>query len=157
MSKTSNNSFFNPKNRINGNNMTQYKNNPNLSNFSKNKKINKANNSYGGENYIGDAGKLNIDENINGADNRYNDTYKMNRTSFGFGPIKKTYEEKLDNFMATHNLKYIEPPKIEKNSIPPIISQKKRSINSNNLNQSKKSNLQKKSNNNETIKFINKI
>ena len=81
----------------------------------------------------------------------------MNRTSFGFGPIKKTYEEKLDNFMATHNLKYIEPPKIEKNSIPPIINQKKRSINSNNLNQSKKSNLQKKSNNNETIKFMNKI
>ena len=40
MSKTSSNGFFNPKNRINGNNMTQYKNNPNLSNFSKNKKIN---------------------------------------------------------------------------------------------------------------------
>ena len=82
--KTSNNGFFNTKNRINGNNMTQYKNNPNLSNFNQNQKINNTNN-YGGN--IGDAKKLNIDGN-NGADNRYSDNYKMNRVSSGFGPKK---------------------------------------------------------------------
>ena len=144
MSKTSNNGFFNAKNRINGNNMTQYKSNPNLSNFSQNHKTNY---NYGGNmsNNIGNVGKLNLDENINGSDNKYIDTYKMNRTSFGFGPIKKTYEEKLDNFMATHNLKYIEPPKIEKSPTPPSVKPKKDSNQSDNLNQGKKSNLQKKS------------
>ena len=42
----------------------------------------------------------------------------MNRTTVNFRPLKQTYEEKLDNFMASHNLKYIEPQKIEKK--PPV-------------------------------------
>ena len=47
-----------------------------------------------------------------------NDMKKMNKTSIGFRPIKKTYEEKLDNFMAQNNLKYIEPISNTKNKIP---------------------------------------
>ena len=159
MSKTSGNGFFNVKNRINGNNMTQYKNNPNLSNFNQTQKINKTNNNYGGtmSNNLGDAGKLNLEGNNNGADTRYNDIYKMNRTSFGFGPIKKTYEEKLDHFMATHNLKYIEPPKKEKSPTPPIINPKRESTHSDIIiNRPKKSNLQKKSDNKDNNIITNK-
>ena len=120
MSKTSGNGFFNDKNRSNG--MTQYESNPNLSNFNKYQKMNRNNNinNYGGKiaNNLGGVGHLNID---NGGENGFNESNRMNRTTIGFRPTKKTYEEKLDNFMATHNLKYIEPPKIEKKPTPPSV------------------------------------
>ena len=71
-------------------------------------------------NNLGGVGKLNIDDNnYNGSENGFNETNKMSRTTIGFRPLKKTYEEKLDNFMANHNLKYIEPQKIEKKPTPP--------------------------------------
>jgi hypothetical protein len=111
MSKTSTSGFFNGKNKNNG--ISQYQNNPNLSNF--NQKFNKNNNklSYGNNiaNNLGGVGSLNIDGNINGNENISNEIKRMNKTSFGFRPFKKTYEEKLDNFMANHNLKYIEQQK----------------------------------------------
>ena len=48
MSKTSSNGFFNDKNKSNG--MSQYQNNPNLTNFNQYQKLNKNNNlsNYGG-------------------------------------------------------------------------------------------------------------
>ena len=122
MSKTSSNGFFNGKNKSNG--MAQFQSNPNLTNFYQHQKLNKngngVNNIGNVANNLGGAGKLNINGNINGADNGYNETFKMNRTSTGFGPLKKTYEEKLDNFMLSHNLKYIENQKKEKNPSPAI-------------------------------------
>ena len=91
MSKTSSSGFFNGKNRTNG--MSQYQNNPNLSNFNQNQKLNKNNNraNYGGSlaNNLGGVGHLNIEGNINGVENGMNETQKMNRTSIGFGPLKK--------------------------------------------------------------------
>ena len=45
----------------------------------------------------------------------------MNKTTIGFRPMKKTYEEKLDNFMAKNNLKYIDTPKNDNN---PTINEK---------------------------------
>ena len=147
MSKTSGNGFFNDKNRSNG--MTQYESNPNLSNFNKYQKMNRNNNinNYGGKiaNNLGGVGHLNID---NGGENGLNESNRMNRTTIGFRPTKKTYEEKLDNFMATHNLKYIEPPKIEKKPTPPTIKPEQESGQSTVSNIGKKSNLQKGSNNN---------
>jgi hypothetical protein len=111
MSKTSSSGFFNVKDKANG--MSNYQNNPNLSNFNK---FNKTNRNYIGSvaNNLGGVGQLNIDGNVNGSSTGLNETKKMNRTSVGFRPMKQTYEEKLDNFMAQNNLKYIEPQKAEK-------------------------------------------
>ena len=154
MSKTSSSGFFNGKNRSNG--MSQYQNNPNLSNFNQNQKLNKNNNraNYGGNiaNNLGGVGHLNIEGNINGSENGMNETQKMNRTSIGFGPLKKTYEEKLDNFMASHNLKYIEPQKNEKKPPAQPIQPEGESIQSTVSNNVKKSNAQKAPNQ----KIINK-
>ena len=154
MSKTSSSGFFNGKNRSNG--MSQYQNNPNLSNFNQNQKLNKNNNraNYGGNiaNNLGGVGHLNIEGNINGSENGMNETQKMNRTSVGFGPLKKTYEEKLDNFMASHNLKYIEPQKNEKKPPSQPIQPEGESIQSTVSNNVKKSNAQKAPNQ----KIINK-
>jgi hypothetical protein len=147
MSKTSGNGFFNDKNRSNG--MTQYEINPNLSNFNKYQKMNRNNNinNYGGKiaNNLGGVGHLNID---NGGENGFSESNRMNRTTIGFRPHKKTYEEKLDNFMATHNLKYIEPPKNEKKPTPPPVKPEQESGQSTVSNIGKKSNLQKGSSNN---------
>ena len=147
MSKTSGNGFFNDKNRSNG--MTQYEINPNLSNFNKYQKMNRNNNinNYGGKiaNNLGGVGHLNID---NGGENGFSESNRMNRTTIGFRPHKKTYEEKLDNFMATHNLKYIEPPKNEKKPTPPPVKPEQESGQSTVSNIGKKSNLQKGSINN---------
>ena len=154
MSKTSSSGFFNGKNRSNG--MSQYQNNPNLSNFNQNQKLNKNNNraNYGGNiaNNLGGVGHLNIEGNINGSENGMNETQKMNRTSIGFGPLKKTYEEKLDNFMASHNLKYIEPQKNEKKPPAQPIQPEGESIQSTVSNNVKKNNAQKTPNQ----KIINK-
>ena len=154
MSKTSSSGFFNGKNRSNG--MSQYQNNPNLSNFNQNQKLNKNNNraNYGGNiaNNLGGVGHLNIEGNINGSENGMNETQKMNRTSIGFGPLKKTYEEKLDNFMASHNLKYIEPQKNEKKPPAQPIQPEGESIQSTVSNNVKKNNAQKAPNQ----KIINK-
>ena len=145
MSKTSSSGFFNGKNRTNG--MSQYQNNPNLSNFNQNRKLNKNNNraNYGGSlaNNLGGVGHLNIEGNINGVENGMNETQKMNRTSIGFGPLKKTYEEKLDNFMASHNLKYIEPQKNEKKPPAQPIQPEGESVQSTVSNNVKKNNAQK--------------
>ncbi len=111
MSKTSSSGFFSGKNKNNG--MSQFQNNPNLSNFNQKSNKNNSKLNYGGSNIannLGGVGSLNIDGNINGND-RTNEIKKMNKTSFGFRPSKKTYEEKLDNFMANHNLKYVEQQK----------------------------------------------
>ena len=150
MSKTSNNGFFNDKNRANG--MAQYQNNPNLSNFNQYQKLNKQNNkfNYGGNmaNNLGGVGKLNIDDNnYNGSENGFNETNKMSRTTIGFRPLKKTYEEKLDNFMANHNLKYIEPQKIEKKPTPPV-QQEYDQAQSSISNKGKNNNIIKEKNNN---------
>ena len=145
MSKTSSSGFFNGKNRTNG--MSQYQNNPNLSNFNQNQKLNKNNNraNYGGSlaNNLGGVGHLNIEGNINGVENGMYETQKMNRTSIGFGPLKKTYEEKLDNFMASHNLKYIEPQKNEKKPPAQPIQPEGESVQSTVSNNVKKNNAQK--------------
>ena len=156
MSKTSSNGFFNDKNKSNG--MPQYQNNPNLTNFNQYQKLNKNNNlsNYGGNiaKNLGGVGKLNIDDsNINGGDNGFNEINKMSRTSYGFRPMKKTYEEKLDNFMATHNLKYIEPPKIDKKLNTPPVDKPETEIRKSTIsNIGKKSNLQKKPSNNNSKK-----
>ena len=106
MSKTSNNGFFN-----NNNGVTKYKNNPNLNNFIQYQKLNSNNNrmNYGGKmaNNLGGVGHLNIE---NGAD-AYDiniENKKMNKTAVGFRNLKPTYEEKLDDFMARNNLKYVD-------------------------------------------------
>jgi hypothetical protein len=114
MSKTSSSGFFNVKDKANG--ISNYQNNPNLSNFNK---FNKTNRNYAGSvaNNLGGVGQLNIEGNINRSNTGLNETKKMNRTSVGFRPMKQTYEEKLDNFMAQNNLKYIEPQKAEKKSL----------------------------------------
>ena len=159
MSKTSNNGFFNDKNRANG--MTQYQSNPNLANFNQYQKLNKQNNrtNFGGNiaNNLGGVGKLDIDDNYyNEADNGFNETNKMSRTTIGFRPLKQTYEEKLDNFMINHNLKYIEPTKIVKKQTPAqnengqiqssITNKEKKNsiVKGENININKKTNLKKK-------------
>ena len=151
MSKTSSKGFYNDKNKSNG--MTQYQNNPNLTNFKQYQNLNKNNNKM---NNLGSVGQLNINENINDGGNGFNETNKMNRTSIGFRPFKKTYEEKLDNFMASHNLKYIEPQKIDKKNTPPILQPDIESAQSNISNKEKKSNLPKNSGNNNNKNVINK-
>ena len=151
MSKTSSKGFYNDKNKSNG--MTQYQNNPNLTNFKQYQNLNKNNNKM---NNLGSVGQLNINENINDGGNGFNETNKMNRTSIGFRPFKKTYEEKLDNFMASHNLKYIEPQKIDKKNTPPILQPDIESAQSNISNKGKKSNLPKNSGNNNNKNVINK-
>jgi hypothetical protein len=146
MSKTSSNGFFNGKNKSNG--MTQYQNNPNLANF--NQKLNKNNNktNYQGiiANNLGGVGQLNVEGNINGNENGFSESQKMNRTSIGFRPLKKTYEEKLDNFMASHNLKYIEPPKNEKKSPVKAVQAESENNQSNKSNNGKKNDLHKDNN-----------
>ena len=151
MSKTSSKGFYNDKNKSNG--MTQYQNNPNLTNFKQYQNLNKNNNKM---NNLGSVGQLNINGNINDDGNGFNETNKMNRTSIGFRPFKKTYEEKLDNFMASHNLKYIEPQKIDKKNTPPILQPDIESAQSNISNKGKKSNLPKNSGNNNNKNVINK-
>ena len=115
MSKTGN-GFFNNK-KINGNEIAKYQNNPNLTNFVQYQRLNSNNirMNYGGKmaNNLGGVGHLNIENGMNDMLYENNDMKQMNKTLIGFRPMKKTYEEKLDNFMARNNLKYIEPNKIE--------------------------------------------
>ena len=143
MAKTSNSGFFNGKEKANG--ISQYQNNPNLSNFNQYQKLKNSNNrvNYGGNmvNNLGGVGQLNIEGNVNGGENGLSETKKMNRTSIGFGPIKKTYEEKLDSFMARNNLKYIEPQKAEKK--PPTPQPEPEPVQPTVSNKEKKPNVQK--------------
>ena len=117
MSKTGN-GFFNTKNLNGGNEIAKYQNNPNLTNFVQYQRLNSKNNrmNYGGKiaNNLGGVGHLNLENGTSEIENEPNDMKRMNKTTIGFRPMKKTYEEKLDNFMAKNNLKYIEPNKIEK-------------------------------------------
>ena len=125
MSKTGN-GFFNTKNLNGGNEIAKYQNNPNLTNFVQYQRLNSKNNrmNYGGKiaNNLGGVGHLNLENGTSEIENEPNDMKRMNKTTIGFRPIKKTYEEKLDNFMAKNNLKYIEPNKIEKK--PPTPNKK---------------------------------
>ena len=73
----------------------------------------------------------------------------MNRTSVGFRPMKQTYEEKLDNFMAQNNLKYIEPQKAEKslqvnNSQPELVKPNKLNSQNGSVNNANKKAISKK-------------
>ena len=117
MSKTGN-GFFKSKNMNGANEIAKYQNNPNLTNFVQYQRLNSKNNrmNYGGKiaNNLGGVGHLNID---NGTEinEEQNDIKRMNKTTIGFRPMKKTYEEKLDNFMAKNNLKYIDTPKNDNN------------------------------------------
>ena len=123
MSKTGN-GFFKSKNMNGANEIAKYQNNPNLTNFVQYQRLNSKNNrmNYGGKiaNNLGGVGHLNID---NGTEinEEQNDIKRMNKTTIGFRPMKKTYEEKLDNFMAKNNLKYIDTPKNDNN---PTINEK---------------------------------
>ena len=78
------------------------------------------------------------------------ETKKMNRTSVGFRPMKQTYEEKLDNFMAQNNLKYIEPQKAEKKPLqvnqsqPELIKPNKLSSPNGSVNNANKKAISKK-------------
>lgn len=147
MSKTSSSGFFNVKDKANG--ISNYQNNPNLSNFNK---FNKTNRNYAGSvaNNLGGVGQLNIDGNVNGSNTGHNETKKMNRTSVGFRPMKQTYEEKLDNFMAQNNLKYIEPQKAEKkplqvnNSQPELMKPNKLNSQNGSVNNANKKAISKK-------------
>ena len=105
MSKTSANGFYDNNSKI----MEKYKNNPNAINFQKQNK-----NCYNEPNVnsLGAVGQLNLEGNEANINN--SEVKRMNRTSSCFRPLKKTYEEKLDIFMERNNLKYIEPPKVEK-------------------------------------------
>ena len=159
MSKTGN-AFFNQKN-MNGNDIAKYKNNPNLNNFVQYQRLNSNNNrmNYGGKmaNNLGGVGHLNLENGMDEIIYEPNDMKKMNKTSIGFRPIKKTYEEKLDNFMAQNNLKYIEPISNTKNKILTPNSDKGKDIIKNESNISNKGNKSlgtKGSNNNS--KKINK-
>ena len=58
--------------------------------------------------------------------------------------------------MASHNLKYIEPQKIDKKNTPPILQPDIESAQSNISNKGKKSNLPKNSGNNNNKNVINK-
>ena len=125
MSKTGN-GFFNTKNLNGGNEIAKYQNNPNLTNFVQYQRLNSKNNrmNYGGKiaNNLGGVGHLNLENGTSEIENEPNDMKRMNKTTIGFRPMKKTYEEKLDNFMAKNNLKYIEPNKNEKK--PPTPNKK---------------------------------
>ena len=125
MSKTGN-GFFNTKNLNGGNEIAKYQNNPNLTNFVQYQRLNSKNNrmNYGGKiaNNLGGVGHLNLENGSSEIENEQNDMKRMNKTTIGFRPMKKTYEEKLDKFMAKNNLKYIEPNKIGKK--PPTPNEK---------------------------------
>ena len=139
MSKTGN-GFFNNRNM--NNEISKYQNNPNLTNFIQYQRLNSNNNrmNYGGKiaNNLGGVGHLNIENGMNEIINEPNEMIKMNKTSIGFRPMKKTYEEKLDNFLAANNMKYIEPPKFDKKPPTPIdkIKEKNESSTSNKGNKS---------------------
>ena len=141
MSKTGN-GFFNPK--MNGNEIAKYQNNPNLTNFIQYQRLNSNNNrmNYGGKmaNDLGGVGHLNIENGMNEITSDNYETKKMNKTSIGFRPVKKTYEEKLDNFMAKNNLKYIEPNKRDKKSNSNGIEKEKNESNKGNKSVSEKGN-----------------
>ena len=68
---------------------------------------------YGGKiaNDLGGVGHLNIENDINEASYENNEMKKMSKTSVGFRLMKKTYEEKMDTFIARNNVKFIEPNK----------------------------------------------
>jgi hypothetical protein len=154
MSKTGN-GFFNNK-KINGNEIAKYQNNPNLTNFVQYQRIN-ANNirmNYGGKmaNNLGGVGHLNIENGMNDMLYENNDMKQMNKTSIGFRPMKKTYEEKLDNFMARNNLKYIEPNKIEEKPKSNGIEKEKEELSV----KGNKSLQQQKGNSNNNSKKVNK-
>ena len=155
MSKTGN-GFFKSKNINGGNEIAKYQNNPNLTNFVQYQRLNSKNNrmNYGGKiaNNLGGVGHLNID---NGTEinEEQNDIKRMNKTTIGFRPMKKTYEEKLDNFMAKNNLKYIETPKNDNK--PPTPHEKENKSESKNSSKGNKSLVQKinnSSNNNKVNK-----
>ena len=139
MSKTGN-GFFNNRNM--NNEISKYQNNPNLTNFIQYQRLNSNNNrmNYGGKiaNNLGGVGHLNIENGMNEILNEPNEMLRMNKTSIGFRPMKKTYEEKLDNFLAANNMKYIEPPKFDKKPPTPIdkIKEKNESSTSNKGNKS---------------------
>ena len=143
MSKTGN-GFFKGKNINGGNEIAKYQNNPNLTNFVKYQRLNSKNNrmNYGGKiaNNLGGVGHLNID---NGSEinEEQIDTKRMNKTTIGFRPMKKTYEEKLDNFMAKNNLKYIDTPKNDNK--PPTPNEKENKSESKNSSNGNKSLVQK--------------
>ena len=155
MSKTGN-GFFKSKNINGGNEIAKYQNNPNLTNFVQYQRLNSKNNrmNYGGKiaNNLGGVGHLNID---NGTEinEEQNDIKRMNKTTIGFRPMKKTYEEKLDNFMAKNNLKYIETPKNDNKPLTP--NEKENKSESKNSSKGNKSLVQKinnSSNNNKVNK-----
>ena len=149
MSKTGN-GFFNNK-KMNGNEIAKYQNNPNLTNFIQYQRINSNNNrmNYGGKmaNNLGGVGHLNLENGMNEVVQENNDMKQMNKTTIGFRPMKKTYEEKLDNFMARNNLKYIEPNKMENKPNSNGIEKDKNEINSN----ENKSLASKRSNNSKKV------
>ena len=149
MSKTEN-GFFNNK-KMNGNEIAKYQNNPNLTNFIQYQRINSNNNrmNYGGKmaNNLGGVGHLNLENGMNEVVQENNDMKQMNKTTIGFRPMKKTYEEKLDNFMARNNLKYIEPNKMENKPNSNGIEKDKNEINSN----ENKSLASKRSNNSKKV------
>ena len=149
MSKTGN-GFFNNK-KMNDNEIAKYQNNPNLTNFIQYQRINSNNNrmNYGGKmaNNLGGVGHLNLENGMNEVVQENNDMKQMNKTTIGFRPMKKTYEEKLDNFMARNNLKYIEPNKMENKPNSNGIEKDKNEINSN----ENKSLASKRSNNSKKV------
>ena len=152
MSKTGN-GFFSNKN--NNNEIAKYQNNPNLTNFIQYQRLNSNNNrmNYGGKiaNNLGGVGHLNIENGMNEMIDEPNEMMKMNKTSIGFRPLKKTYEEKLDNFMAKNNMKYIEHPKVDKKPPTPMDKVKEK----NNSSTSNKGNKSSNGSNNNSNK-INK-
>ena len=155
MSKTGN-GFFKSKNINGGNEIAKYQNNPNLTNFVQYQRLNSKNNrmNYGGKiaNNLGGVGHLNID---NGTEinEEQNDIKRMNKTTIGFRPMKKTYEEKLDNFMAKNNLKYIETPKNDNKPLTPNEKENKsESKNSSKGNKSLVGKINNSSNNNKVNK-----
>ena len=155
MSKTGN-GFFNNKN-INGNEIAKYQNNPNLTNFVQYQRLNRNNNrmNYGGKiaNDLGGVGHLNLENGMNEIIYENNDIKQMNKTSIGFRPMKKTYEEKLDNFMARNNLKYIEPNKIDNksNNLNGIEKEKNESNSKENKSLSQKGNNNNNNNNSKKV------
>ena len=150
MSKTGN-GFFKSKNMNGGNEIAKYQNNPNLTNFVQYQRLNSKNNrmNYGGKiaNNLGGVGHLNIDNGTSEINEEQNDMKRMNKTTIGFRPMKKTYEEKLDNFMAKNNLKYIDTPKND-NKPPTPGNEKENKSESGNSNKGNKSLVQKINNSN---------
>jgi hypothetical protein len=164
MSKTGN-GFFKSKNMNGGNEIAKFQNNPNLTNFVQYQRLNSKNNrmNYGGKiaNNLGGVGHLNLENGTSEITEEQNDMKRMNKTTVGFRPLKKTYEEKLDNFMAKNNLKYIDTPKNDKKPPTPKIEKENKSE-SGNSNKGNKSSVQKanisntNNNNNNDSKKSNK-